>query len=93
MNPPAQIDGADELCWAWSGSEPFGAHASTGGEVIEYVFGLAICRYLEGGAMYRFGCNESWETVNDAQCDSVRGAIAELPDHYKEVKAEWHFAG
>ena len=48
MNPPpATIDNARVLWWAWAGDQPFGLCGD-----IE-IWGFAICRY-DTGTLYRF---------------------------------------
>ncbi len=62
--PPEKIDGANVLLWAWS-QEPFFCISSTDGSLSIPIFGLAVCRYVESGEVYRFSCNAKWETEND----------------------------
>jgi hypothetical protein len=81
--PTAEIDGAKVLYWAWSGLQPFGYVGDT------KIYGLAICQYENSNQVYRFSCNKFWETEQDSQYDSVEKAIEQLPDQYKNVKADW----
>ena len=86
MNPPpAQIDGATVLEWAWSDIEPFGEvpGSSTGP-----IFGLAIAKY-EDEDIYRFSCDHDWECVQDGLYESVEEAKRLLPDQYRCVPATW----
>jgi hypothetical protein len=73
--PPATIDGARVLWWAWAGEEPFGFC----GDVP--VYGFAVCRY-ESGTRYRFSCDENWETVNDAVHQDEAEAKTAIPANY-----------
>jgi hypothetical protein len=87
MNPPpAQIDGAKVLEWAWSGSEPFG---EVPGNPTGLIFGLAIAAYENEAGFYRFSCDRHWECVQDAIYDSVEDAKLNLPDQYRQVAAAW----
>lgn len=81
--PPKEIDGAKVLLWAWSGSVPFGAVSDT------KIYGLAICQYENSNEVYRFSCDEAWETQQDGLYDSVEQAKEQLPEQYKNVPAEW----
>lgn len=91
--PPKEIDGAKVLEWAWSGSIPFGTLKYKGGEedgqVAFEIYGLAICQYQKTGEIYRFSCDENWETEQDAPYDSIQQAKDFLPDQYKNVPVNW----
>jgi hypothetical protein len=89
VTPPATIDGARVLEWAWS-DVPFGA-VSDGTTAIP-IHGLAICRYPGATGVYRFSCDRDWQTVQDADHDSVETAKARLPRQYQDVPAEWRVA-
>ena len=88
MKPPATIDGARVIEWAWSGSEPFGQ--VIGGDPSEAVYGLAIATYEKTKTVYRFSCDERWGTVQDGLYDSVEDAKSRLPSQYQEVPVKWH---
>lgn len=81
--PPKEIDGAKVLFWAWSGSMPFGRVSD-----IE-IYGLALCQYENTEDVYRFSCDEDWETQQDDVYSSVQEAKESLPTQYKNVEAEW----
>ena len=84
MNKPLKkIDGAKVLQWAWSGSLPFGRV----GEI--EIYGLAICQYENDNKIYRFSWDENWETQQDFDYSSIKEAIEQLPDQYKNVPAKW----
>ncbi|MBS1795116.1 MAG: hypothetical protein JSS81_14755 [Acidobacteria bacterium] len=87
--PPQEIDGAKVLFWAWSGPVPFGFVGDEKDPLAAKIFGLAICRYEGSEQVYRFSCDENWETQQDAFYDSAEQAIDELPDQYKNVRADW----
>jgi hypothetical protein len=91
--PPNEIDGAKVLEWAWSGSIPFGVLKYSGGEkdgqVAFEIYGLAICQYEKTGEIYRFSCDENWETQQDSPCSSIEQAKKDLPEQYKNVPANW----
>ncbi len=81
--PPAYIDGAKVVQWAWSGQYPFGF-------VSTYeVYGLAICQYENSPTFYRFSCDKNWETLQDSPYDSIKEAVEQLPEQYRRVVANW----
>ena len=85
MHPPAKIDGAKVVEWAWSGLTPFG---EVPGADSPMIFGLAIATY-DDTQFYRFSCDSNWETVQDGLYDSIDDAKAQLPDQYRNVNANW----
>jgi hypothetical protein len=90
MKPPAYIDGAKVIMWAWSGSQPFGYVEMIDSPQSEEVYGLAICQYENSHIFNRFSCDSDWETVQDGVYATVEDAIRLLPDQYKNIKAHWH---
>lgn len=89
IKPPAFLDGARVIKWAWSGQEPFGYVGAEYDKEKEIIYGLAICRYEDDNKVYRFSCDSNWETVQDSFYDTIDQAIEHLPDQYKNVKANW----
>ncbi|MEM8530815.1 MAG: hypothetical protein AAGF95_08225 [Chloroflexota bacterium] len=87
--PPATIDGADVLEWAWS-DIPFGTVASIDATDSTTIHGLALCRYPNSSTIYRFSCDEHWESVQDADYDSVAAAREALPKQYHNAPIVWH---
>ena len=87
--PPAEIDGARVLEWAWSGDKPFGVIPCGATEPPIEIFGLAICQYPASEKVYRFSCNSNWEVEQDSDYESSIEAKANLPRQYQEVKAVW----
>ena len=88
--PPEQLDNADVLLWACSESEPFGViRYSTGDGIAHLVHGLAICRYSESGAIYRFSCDLDWEVVQDAPYQSTEQATAAAAQMFSTA-IDWH---
>ena len=83
MKPPDRIDGADLLEWAWS-DKPFGEVSGI------KIHGLAICRYAGASEVYRFSCDAQWNTQQDEVYGSAIEAKHELPDQYRNSKANWH---
>lgn len=90
MKPPRQIDGADVLEWAWS-DQAFGVVATVGrhGDAIP-IHGLALCQYADTATIYRFSCDQHWETQQDADYESVAAAKAALPVQYRHVPVRWN---
>ncbi|MEM1027794.1 MAG: hypothetical protein AAGJ38_06895 [Planctomycetota bacterium] len=72
--PPAYIDNAKVLFWAWSGEKPFYAIKFTDGRHAHDIYGLAVCRYEKTNSVYRFSCDANWETQGDTDCDTVEDA-------------------
>jgi hypothetical protein len=89
MKPPAYIDGAKVIKWAWSGLEPFEYIGTVDGPEREEVYGLAICQYENSRDFYQFSCDKNWETVQDGIYATVEDAIRFLPAQYKNVEANW----
>ncbi|MGF1836829.1 hypothetical protein [Photobacterium sanguinicancri] len=89
MKPPHLIDGAKVLEWAWSGDNPFGVVKTCTGEVAFKIYGLAICQYADDSVVYRFSCDNNWETVQDDSYISIDEAKEYLPAQYQCVKATW----
>jgi len=87
--PPARIDGALVLEWAWS-DVPFGEVRFTDGTLAAVIHGLSLCRYGNDSNIYRFSCKSAWETAQDFDHDSVEEAKRDLPDQYRNVPAIWH---
>ena len=88
MEPPTHIDGALVLEWAWSDS-PFGYVGSPNDPQAGSIYGLAICRYENSNTIYRFSCDHSWNTSQDAEYSSIHEAKELLPDQYRLVPATW----
>jgi hypothetical protein len=92
MKPPAYIDGAKVIKWAWSGTKPFGNVPVTDSPERQEVYGLAICRYDNSTSkepIYRFSCDKDWEVVQDSIYDTVENAMRHLPNQYRDVEADW----
>jgi hypothetical protein len=89
MKPPAYIDGAKVIKWAWSGEKPFGYVSMIGSPEREEIYGLAICQYENSESFYRFSCDKNWETVQDGSYETVEDAIRLLPVQYKNIEADW----
>jgi hypothetical protein len=87
--PPAKIDGATVLLWAWSGAEPFGYVGDIDSPDSTAIYGLAICTYGRPESFYRFSCDINWETAQDGVYTSAEEAVRRLPDQYRQVEAEW----
>jgi hypothetical protein len=90
MEPPPQIDGADVVLWAWSEPLPFFEMPCTEGAPAIPIHGLAICRYADSGAVYRFSCDRDWETQNDGPYESVEDAAIGESGQYDVHSVEWH---
>jgi hypothetical protein len=86
--PPAELDGARVLCWAWSGQEPFGVVKYTTGEIAAAIYGLAICSYGDE-CVYRFSCDAAWGVEQDGAYESVEEAKRLLPEQYRDVPVVW----
>jgi len=84
QKPPAEIDGAKVLEWAWSGDVPFGEVPGADMKI----FGLAITTY-DRREYYRFACDRDWETQQDALYASNEDAKNQLPDQYRMVEVNW----
>lgn len=87
--PPDMLDGAQVIKWAWSGNRPFGVMPVVGDEPKIEIYGLAICRYKDSSEVHCFSCSSEWEVQNDSPYHSVEDAMEQLPDQYRQVKAQW----
>jgi len=87
--PPAEIDGAKVMYWAWSGDKPFGWVGSESDPKAIAIYGFAIAQYDGSSVIYRFSRNESWETEQDADYASVEEAMENLPGQYKKAPFKW----
>ena len=90
MEPPPKLDGADVVVWAWSEPKPFFVMPSADGGPAVPIHGLAICRYPESGAVYRFSCNRAWETENDSPYASVEDAKGTGSGQCDVRSIQWH---
>jgi hypothetical protein len=89
MKPPAELDGAQVLEWAWS-EVPFGIIRYTDGTLRCEVHGLAICQYPNDNKVYRFSCDREWNVQQDMDYNTVAEAKELLPAQYKAVAVIWH---
>lgn len=85
--PPATLDGARVLWWAWAGEFPFGELPGAEGDD-RFVYGFAVCRY-ESGRYYRFTCNKHWEVAQDQYHDDEESALADIPRQYAVRRVVW----
>ena len=67
--PPAQLDGANVLCWVVSQGGSFYTQAGSDPPIV--VVAMAVARYADGGPFYLFKCDRNWEVVGDWDCGSV----------------------
>jgi hypothetical protein len=87
--PPALIDGARVLAWAWS-DKPFGFVKEGYGKPGVAIHGLAIVQYHADAKVYRLSCDMHWECVADFDYDSVEQAQMELSQQYGCAEVQWH---
>lgn len=87
-NPPAKLDGAKVLCWAYSEDDPFGVVECDEDGVVATIQGLAICQYGDD-CVYRFSCDLDWEVQQDGVYESIEEAKRLLPDQYKNIPVNW----
>jgi hypothetical protein len=78
------------VLWAWSEAKPFFEMPSSDGAPAVRIHGLAICRYPEGGAFYRFSCNRAWETQDDSRWDALESAARGESAQFNVRSVEWH---
>jgi hypothetical protein len=50
---------------------------------------LATCQYENSDDVYRFSCDENWETQQDSPYDSIEQAKDQLLEQYKNIPANW----
>jgi hypothetical protein len=85
--PPATLDNAHVLWWAWSGEIPFGELPGAEGDD-HLVYGFAVCRY-DSGELYRFTCNKQWRVLQDMDHGDEESAKAEIPVQYDRTRVVW----
>jgi hypothetical protein len=86
--PPPTIDNAEVQYWAWLGEKPFSTMPD--GASGTPIFGLAICRYKDSGAVYRFSCNSGWETENDSAWEyDIQRAMKGASAQYDIRRVRW----
>jgi len=76
------------LWWAWSGELPFGELPGAEGDD-GLIFGFAVCRYDQSGALYRFTCNKHWQVVQDMDHGDEEEAKADIPGQYDASRVVW----
>ena len=89
MRPPERIDGARVVEWAWSSPDPFFIMPYSDGSGGIPIHGLAICRYDESRQVYRFSCDDKWETQNDSSHDSIEDAKTAESGQYDVLSVKW----
>jgi hypothetical protein len=60
-----------------------------GGELARDFYGLAICKYENGGGYYLFYCNEDWETITDTWHETMEDAMEQAEFEYTNTKTDW----
>jgi hypothetical protein len=90
VEPPETLDGAEVLYWAWSAAPPFFGMPETGTANVFDVCGLAVCRYAESGAIYRFSCDRAWEVLNDAPYATVAQALVGPSGQFDVTRVRWN---
>lgn len=86
--PPPMLDGALVLCWASSDTPFFLMPCGT--EPPIPIYGIAICSYADGQAVYRFSCDAAWDVVNDTDFSSVEEAVLTSSGQYDISKVIWN---
>ena len=86
--PPPKIDGATVVEYAWSDS-PFGLLTDSNDKVVVQIHGLALCQYAGSSDIYRFSCDEKWESEQDSIYYSIDDAKNQLPKQYTNAPIEW----
>ena len=86
--PPAQLDGADILCW--TASSRGGFYQLGGSDPPVMVVGMAVAQYADGGPVYLFKCDSAWQVVQDWDCGSVEEARGLAAAHADGEPLVWH---
>ncbi len=86
--PPAQLDGADVLCWV--ASRRGGFYQLAGSCPAVTVAGMAVARYADGRSFYLFKCDAAWQVVQDWDCGSVAEAQGLAAEHAGGEPLAWH---
>jgi hypothetical protein len=89
--PPAQLDGADVLCYAsLAGIEDSGEtfHLKEGQKLHRFEK-LVIASYSDSEGVYLFYCNDRWESQTDTYHDFVIDAKDQAEFEYPDVTLRW----
>jgi hypothetical protein len=86
--PPPFLDGARVVYWAWW-PDPFFVMRDPEGNAVAHVYGLAICRYDDSGAVYRFSCDQNWEVLNDSPYGTEEEARSAASGDYDVARIAW----
>ena len=89
MKPPNQLDGATVVLWAWSSDRPFFEMPYSDGSGGIPIHGLAVCRYDESEAVYRFSCDSHWDVQNDTDHKSIDDARTCPSAQYDVERVKW----
>lgn len=89
MKPTGTLDGASVLFWSWSEPDPFFVMPYSGRPGGVPIHGLAIARYPDSGAIYRFSCNRDWEVENDSFYSSAEEAMTQESVQYEIASVVW----
>ncbi len=60
-----------------------------GGQLVEKINGLAICRYDNDPGYYLFGCNNNWDSITDTYHDSIDDAKEQAEFEYTNTLGTW----
>ena len=89
---PTKIGGANLICYVILDSR----HIKTGntehwvgGQILEEVYGLAICKYDNDTGYYLFYCNRNWETITDTFHDTVEDAKDQAEFEFSNTVSTW----
>ena len=89
---PNEIDGANLICYLSLDSK----HIKTGntkhwvgGQLLEEIFGLAICKYNNSDGFYLFYCDKNWQTITDTYHDTVEDAKDQAEFEFLNTKIAW----
>ena len=79
---PAELDNAKVLYYTQQ--DDYGAIRYPSGEVADYYYYLAICKYSKYDEYYLFCCNENYEVVSDWPGSSIEECMEVAASSYKE---------
>jgi len=89
---PNEIGGANLVCYLI----PDSRHKKTGntkhwvdGQLLEEIFGLAICNYENSNGFYLFYCDKNWETITDTFHDTVEDAKDQAEFEFSNTISTW----
>jgi hypothetical protein len=92
INPPNRIDNAHVIVYlilTATNERTRKTMHIVEGNLIQEVFGLAICKYDDDEGFYLFYCDDEWRAVTDTYHASVQDAKEQAAFEYTNTEDGW----